>query len=105
MTRSIRCATPSSSEPMTAVRRPRSCSKSPTSCGAKNAMATASVWTDAEEAVRQWSDADSLYGTKHLAAKWQQDGTIKKIKAFLLADMIGDADLNIERETNSTPWL
>jgi Zn-dependent M28 family amino/carboxypeptidase len=63
------------------------------------------VWTDAEEAVRQWSDADSLYGTKHLAAKWQQDGTIKKIKAFLLADMIGDADLNIERETNSTPWL
>lgn len=63
------------------------------------------VWTDAEEAVRQWSDADSLYGTKHLAAKWQQDGTIRKIKAFLLADMIGDADLNIERETNSTPWL
>jgi glutaminyl-peptide cyclotransferase len=63
------------------------------------------VWTDGEEAVRQWSDADSLYGTKHLAAKWQQDGTIKKIRAFLLADMIGDADLNIERETNSTPWL
>jgi glutaminyl-peptide cyclotransferase len=63
------------------------------------------VWTDAEEAVRQWSETDSLYGTKHLAARWQQDGTIKKIKAFLLADMIGDADLNIERETNSTPWL
>ena len=63
------------------------------------------LWTDAEEAVRQWSDTDSLYGTKHLAAKWQQDGTIRKIKAFLLADMIGDADLNIDREGNSTPWL
>ena len=63
------------------------------------------LWTDAEEAVRQWSETDSLYGTKHLAAKWQQDGTNKKIKALLLADMIGDADLNIERETNSTPWL
>jgi glutaminyl-peptide cyclotransferase len=63
------------------------------------------VWTDAEEAVRQWSETDSLYGTKHLAAKWQQDGTIRKIKALLLADMIGDSDLNIERETNSTPWL
>ncbi len=63
------------------------------------------VWTDAEEAVREWSDTDSLYGTRHLATKWQQDGTIRKIKAFLLADMIGDADLNIERETNSTPWL
>ena len=30
---------------------------------------------------------------------------LKKIKAFLLADMIGDADLNIERDSNSTPWL
>ncbi len=63
------------------------------------------VWTDGEEAVRQWSESDSLYGTKHLAAKWQQDGTLKKIRAFLLADMIADADLNIERETNSAPWL
>jgi glutaminyl-peptide cyclotransferase len=63
------------------------------------------VWTDAEEAVKEWSDSDSVYGSRHLAVKWQQDGTIKKIKAFLLADMIGDADLNIERETNSTPWL
>jgi glutaminyl-peptide cyclotransferase len=63
------------------------------------------LWTDGEEAVRQWSDTDSLYGTKHLAARWQKDGTIKKIKAFLLADMIGDADLNIERESHSAPWL
>ncbi|MGA8285675.1 MAG: M28 family peptidase, partial [Candidatus Sulfotelmatobacter sp.] len=36
---------------------------------------------------------------------WEADGTLKKIKAFLLADMIGDADLNIDRDTNSTPWL
>ena len=63
------------------------------------------VWTDGEEAVKQWSASDSLYGTRHLAAKWQNDGTLKQIKAFLLADMIGDADLNLERETNSTPWL
>jgi Zn-dependent M28 family amino/carboxypeptidase len=63
------------------------------------------LWTDGEEAVRQWSDADSVYGTKHLAARWQKDGTVKKIKAFLLADMIGDADLNIERESHSAPWL
>src|SRR5690349_13923350 len=62
-------------------------------------------WTDGEEAVKQWSDTDSLYGTRHLAEKWQGDGTLKKIKAFLLTDMIGDADLNIERETNSAPWL
>jgi glutaminyl-peptide cyclotransferase len=63
------------------------------------------VWDDAEEAVKDWSDADSLYGIRHLAEEWETDGTLKKIKAFLLADMIGDADLNIERDSNSTPWL
>jgi glutaminyl-peptide cyclotransferase len=73
------------------------------------------VWDDAEEAIKPdgsgglpaempFSD-DSLYGITHLVEKWQADGTLKKIKAFLLADMIGDADLNIERDSNSTPWL
>jgi Zn-dependent M28 family amino/carboxypeptidase len=63
------------------------------------------VWTDGEEAVRSWTSTDSLYGTRHLAEKWQNDGTLKKIKAFLLADMIADADLNIDRDAGSTPWL
>jgi Zn-dependent M28 family amino/carboxypeptidase len=63
------------------------------------------VWDDAEEAVKDWSDADSLYGIRHVAEKWESDGSLKKIKAFLLADMIGDADLNIDRDLNSTPWL
>src|SRR5271157_205245 len=63
------------------------------------------VWTDGEEAFVKWTDTDSVYGTRHLASKWQQDGTAKKIKAFILVDMIGDADLDIQKETNSTPWL
>jgi len=63
------------------------------------------VWTDGEEAFVKWSESDSVYGTKHLAQKWQQDGTAKKIKAFILVDMIGDADLDIQKETQSTPWL
>jgi glutaminyl-peptide cyclotransferase len=63
------------------------------------------LWTDGEEAVQHWSATDSDYGSRHLAEHWQKDGTAKKIKAFLLADMIGDADLNIDRDTNSTPWL
>jgi len=68
-----------------------------------------SVWLaflDGEEAIKQWSSADSLYGSKHLAQKWQQDGTAGKIKAFLLADMIGDKDLDIQRDSStSAPWL
>jgi Zn-dependent M28 family amino/carboxypeptidase len=63
------------------------------------------LWTDGEEAFVKWTDDDSLYGTRHLAQKWQQDGTAKKIKAFILVDMIGDADLDIQQEANSTPWL
>jgi Zn-dependent M28 family amino/carboxypeptidase len=63
------------------------------------------VWTDGEEAVRQWSPTDSLYGARHLAEKWDKDGTLKKIKALMVMDMIGDADLNIDRNTMGTPWL
>ena len=63
------------------------------------------VWLDGEEAFRHWTDTDSVYGSRHLAEKWKQDGTAQKIKAFILADMIGDADLSIERDYNSTPWL
>ena len=63
------------------------------------------VWTDGEEAFVKWTGTDSLYGTRQLAQKWQQDGTAKKVKAFILVDMIGDDDLDIQRDTNSTPWL
>jgi Zn-dependent M28 family amino/carboxypeptidase len=67
-----------------------------------------SVWLvffDGEEAIQQWSASDSTYGSRHLAAKWGRDGTLSRIKAFLLADMIGDKDLDIQRETRSTGWL
>ncbi|HUK25341.1 MAG TPA: M28 family peptidase [Terriglobales bacterium] len=63
------------------------------------------LWTDGEEAVKDWTATDSVYGSRHLAELWEKDGTLKKIKAFLLADMIGDADLDIQRDQNSTPWL
>ncbi len=64
------------------------------------------VFFDGEESVSgNWSDADSLYGSRHLAAKWSGDGTLARIKAFLLADMIGWKQLNIDRDGNSTPWL
>ena len=63
------------------------------------------LWTDGEEAFVKWTATDSLYGTRHLAERWQKDGTAKNIKAFILLDMIGDADLDIQRDTNSTVWL
>jgi len=67
-----------------------------------------SVWLvffDGEEAIRSWSESDSTYGSRHLAARWGRDGTLQRIKAFVLTDMIGDKDLDIEQETRSTDWL
>jgi Zn-dependent M28 family amino/carboxypeptidase len=68
-----------------------------------------SVWLlfdDGEESIEStWTDSDSLYGTRHLAAKWGRDGTLGKIKAFILADMIGDKNLVIQRESRSADWL
>jgi len=68
-----------------------------------------SVWLlfdDGEESIQPtWTDSDSLYGTRHLAAKWQRDGTLGRVKAFILADMIGDKDLDIQRESRSADWL
>jgi Zn-dependent M28 family amino/carboxypeptidase len=70
-----------------------------------------SVWLvffDGEEDMRCitcWTDSESTYGSRHLASKWAGDGTLGKIKAFLLTDMIGDRDLDIQRESQSTAWL
>jgi Zn-dependent M28 family amino/carboxypeptidase len=68
-----------------------------------------SVWLlfdDGEESIEStWTDSESLYGTRHLAAKWARDGTLGKIKAFILADMIGDKDLDIQHESRAADWL
>ncbi len=77
-------------------------------CHRKAKLDGYSVWLvffDGEEAIQTWSASDSTYGSRHLAAKWGRDGTLSKIKAFILADMIGDKDLDIQRETRSTAWL
>lgn len=63
------------------------------------------VFFDGEEAVREWTDADSLYGSRHLVQRLKTTAQLTKIRAMLLVDMIGDRDLDILREGNSTPWL
>jgi glutaminyl-peptide cyclotransferase len=63
------------------------------------------AWFDGEEAFQTWTPTDSLYGSKHLAEKWKADGTAKKVRALILLDMIGDADLNVDRDGNSDQKL
>jgi len=60
---------------------------------------------DGEEAFGEWSDTDSLYGSRHLAARWRQDGTLQRLKALINVDMIGDKNLDIPRENNGDAAL
>ena len=66
------------------------------------------VWIaffDGEEAMKQWSDTDSRYGSRQMAAKLAASGDLLKIRAFLLADLVGSAGLRFKRESSSTRWL
>jgi glutaminyl-peptide cyclotransferase len=63
------------------------------------------LFLDGEEAFVEWSTFDSTYGSRHLAKRWKEEGIVPKIRALILLDMIGDKDLDIFYETNSTPYL
>jgi Zn-dependent M28 family amino/carboxypeptidase len=63
------------------------------------------VWFDGEEAFAQWSETDSLYGSRHLAERWRGDGTLGRLRGLINVDMIGDKDLGILTELNSSPGL
>ena len=63
------------------------------------------VWFDGEEAYGKWSDTDSVYGSRHLAERWSHDGTLARVRALINVDMIGDRNLDIVKETNSSPEL
>ena len=71
----------------------------------KNTFTYWIVFFDGEEALKQWSASDSLYGSRHLAEKLFREGNLGQIKALILVDMAADRHLNILRESNSTPWL
>jgi glutaminyl-peptide cyclotransferase len=63
------------------------------------------VFFDGEEAVGNWTDKDSCYGSRHLAAKWLADGTLRNLKALINVDMIGDKELNVMNDENSSAAL
>ena len=63
------------------------------------------LFLDGEEAVVEWRDDDHTYGSRHYVQAARQAATLASLKALLLLDMIGDRDLTVRRDTNSTPWL
>lgn len=63
------------------------------------------VFFDGEEAFEQWSQTDGVYGSRYQANLWAREGVLERIKAVIVVDMIGDKDLTVRRDLNSTPWL
>jgi glutaminyl-peptide cyclotransferase len=63
------------------------------------------LFLDGEEAVVEWQGTDHTYGSRHYVQAAQKAGSLARIKALVLLDMIGDRDLVIRRDANSTPWL
>src|SRR5258708_18757386 len=55
--------------------------------------------------MKEWSDKDSRYGSRQMAAKMAMSGDLAKIKAFLLADIVGTRPPRFKRESDSTKWL
>jgi Zn-dependent M28 family amino/carboxypeptidase len=84
-------------------------------CGRKTESAL-NVWIaffDGEEAQGEWADKNSVqwtntnstFGSREMAASMAISGDLKHLKAMILADMIGPSDLKIKKENQSTQWL
>src|SRR5437016_3035597 len=74
-------------------------------CAKRERYAVWMTFFDGEEAMHDWSDTDSRYGSREMAARLSTSGDIKKIKAFLLADIVGGRNARFLREESSTPAL
>lgn len=74
-------------------------------CGKHGRYAVWIVFFDGEEAQKEWSDLDSRYGSRDLAARMAMNGEIKNIRAMLLADIVGSKNLQILQDSSSTPAL
>lgn len=74
-------------------------------CGQKRALTYWFGFVDGEEAFVEWSDTDGTFGSRQMAAKLAVSGELKKVKAVILADLVGGPDPVFKRESNSTKWL
>jgi glutaminyl-peptide cyclotransferase len=63
------------------------------------------VFLDGEEAVQEWQGTDHTYGSRYYVEAARRSGTLRDIRAFVLVDMIGDRNLVLKPDTNSTPVL
>ena len=53
------------------------------------------VFFDGEEAIKNFSATDGLYGSRHFAKELVQNGSAKQFRGGILFDMVGDRTLDI----------
>jgi Zn-dependent M28 family amino/carboxypeptidase len=76
--------------------------------GRANPLPIELLFLDGEEAtLKDWdvNTTDHTYGSRFYVQQAKAHGDAKHIRAFILIDMVGDRDLDISREQDSTPWL
>jgi Zn-dependent M28 family amino/carboxypeptidase len=72
----------------------------------QNELTIELLFLDGEEArMPEWRGLDNTYGSRHYVEAARKANTLGSLKALILLDMIGDRDLKIRRDANSTPWL
>jgi Zn-dependent M28 family amino/carboxypeptidase len=75
-------------------------------CGKKGPNSVWIAFLDGEEAFVNWNqDNDHTYGSRELAARMALSGDLKRVRAVILADMIGQYNLSIQRQSDSPKWL
>lgn len=75
-------------------------------CGKRGRYAVWIAFFDGEEAVRkEWQDPDNRYGSRQMAARMAASGDLKRVRAMILADLVGGKALGIQKESSSTKEL
>ncbi|KAH9509129.1 hypothetical protein Btru_049131 [Bulinus truncatus] len=71
------------------------------------------LFLDGEEAFKDWTSTDSLYGARHLAQKWENEADVNQpdikkistIREFILLDLIGTKDTQFIQQFEKTKDL
>lgn len=58
----------------------------------KNDLSIKLIFFDGEEAFQQWTATDSIYGSRHLADKWEKESFLHRIDMLVLLDLLGSPD-------------
>lgn len=75
---------------------------------ARVASGQANIWFvffDGEEAQVEYGENDGLHGSKYFVEDLKGKELVPRVKALILLDMVGDAQLNVSLPSNSHPVL